>query len=79
MKNSIISSIKNIKKEEEEQILVGLWKDPHLLKNIQFDFILADYLIGSVDHFDRYFQPFLIDILFSKLRKGKRLFFKKKY
>lgn len=48
----------------QDQIMVGNWADNDLLKGEVFDTVVADYLLGAVDGFAPYFQPYL----FSRLR-----------
>lgn len=47
-----------------DQIIVGNWVDPELLKGQIFDTVIADYLLGAVEGFAPYFQPYL----FQRLR-----------
>jgi len=58
----------------DDRILVGNWVDPDLLKGETFDTVMADYLLGAVEGFAPYFQPYL----FKRLRPltGKRLYIK---
>lgn len=58
----------------QDRIVLGNWVDPDLLKDEVFDTVLADYLLGAVEGFAPYFQPYL----FSRLRQvtGKTLYVK---
>lgn len=49
----------------QDRIIIGNWVDPKLLKGEIFDTVIADYLLGSVEGFSPYFQPYL----FSRLRQ----------
>ncbi len=42
----------------------GSWEDPELLSGEVFDVVLADYLLGAMDHCSPYFQ----DQIFTRLR-----------
>lgn len=48
----------------EDRILTGNWADPEFLEGETFDTVLADYLLGAVEGFAPYFQPYL----FGRLR-----------
>jgi hypothetical protein len=48
----------------QDRLLVGNWADPDFLADEQFDTVLADYLLGSIEGFAPYFQ----DALFARLR-----------
>lgn len=56
----------------QDQLIVGNWLDPDLLKGERFDTVLADYLLGAVEGFSPYFQ----NDLFARLRPlvGKQLY-----
>ena len=56
----------------QDQILLGNWAKADLLKGEVFDTVLADYLLGAVEGFAPYFQPYL----FARLRPvtGKVLY-----
>lgn len=41
---------------QKDKVLVGNWQDPSFLRGEAFDFVLADYLLGAVDHFAPDFQ-----------------------
>ena len=49
---------------QQDQIVLGNWADAELLKGEIFDTVLADYLLGAVEGFAPYFQPYL----FTRLR-----------
>ena len=55
-----------------DQIVAGNWNDPSFLHGKPYDVVLADYLLGAVEAFARYFQ----DRLFSRLKPlvGRRLY-----
>ncbi|CAJ1406590.1 unnamed protein product [Effrenium voratum] len=44
----------------QDQVLLGNWQDESFLKDRTFDVVLADYLLGSVEHFAPYFQVGLL-------------------
>ena len=48
----------------EDQIVVGNWADAQLLEGEVYDTVIADYLLGAIEGFAPYFQPYL----FSRLR-----------
>lgn len=48
----------------QDRLVVGNWSDPALLEGEQFETVLADYLLGSIEGFAQYFQ----DQLFARLR-----------
>ena len=48
----------------QDQVVFGNWSRAELLKGEVFDTVLADYLLGAVDAFAPYFQPYL----FARLR-----------
>ncbi len=56
----------------QDQLIVGNWTDPGLLRGQRFDTVLADYLLGAVEGFSPYFQG----DLFARLRPlvGRRLY-----
>ncbi|MEL7109125.1 MAG: class I SAM-dependent methyltransferase [Pseudomonadota bacterium] len=56
----------------QDQILLGNWAKADLLKGEVYDTVLADYLLGAVEGFAPYFQPYL----FARLRPltGKVLY-----
>ena len=63
---------------EKDEIIVGKWKESDLVERLgreSFEVIVADWLIGSVEFFDRYFQPKLIDLLYSLLKKDGVAYF----
>ena len=48
----------------QDRIVIGNWADDQLLKGEVYDTVLADYLLGAVEGFAPYFQPYL----FKRLR-----------
>ncbi len=48
----------------QDQVIEGNWADPNLLKGDVFDTVLADYLLGAIEGFAPYFQPYI----FARLR-----------
>ena len=56
------------KERPQDNIVLGNWADPNLLKGEVFDTVLADYLLGAVEAFAPYFQPYL----FKRLRPMTR-------
>jgi len=59
---------------KQDKIVIGNWIDANLLKDEIFDTVIADYLLGAVEGFSPYFQPYL----FRRLRPltGKTLYVK---
>jgi len=57
---------RTIKKSQRpnDSVILGNWVDPNLLKGELFDTVIADYLLGAIDGFSPYYQPYL----FSRLR-----------
>ena len=49
---------------KQDRIIIGNWIDASLLKGEIFDTVIADYLLGAIEGFSPYFQPFL----FRRLR-----------
>ena len=47
-----------------DRVILGNWVDPNLLKGERFDTVLADYLLGAIEGFAPYYQPYL----FRRLR-----------
>jgi hypothetical protein len=60
------------RQRKADQIVIGNWMDPALLRDEVFETVLADYLLGAIDGFAPYWQ----DQLFKRLRPhvGKRLY-----
>lgn len=52
----------------QDKILVGNWAKADLLKGEVYDTVLADYLLGAIEGFAPYFQPYL----FARLRPFTR-------
>jgi hypothetical protein len=52
----------------ENAVIVGLWSDEELLRNVTFDVVIADYLIGAVDGF----APHTSSRLFPRLHRHLR-------
>ena len=52
-----------------DHIVLGNWVDPNLLKGETFDTVLADYLLGAVEGFAPYYQPYLFKRLRPLTRK----------
>jgi len=48
----------------QDKIIQGNWLDAALLKGETYDTVIADYLLGAVEGFSPYFQPYL----FRRLR-----------
>lgn len=57
------------KQRPNDQIILGNWVDPDLLKDQVFDTVIADYLLGAVEGFAPYFQPYLFSRLRPLMRK----------
>jgi len=56
----------------QDRIVLGNWADEALLEGERYDTVLADYLVGAIEGFAPYYQPYL----FARLRKltGGRLY-----
>lgn len=52
------------RQRSQDQLLMGNWMDPELLRGDSYDTVLADYLLGAVEGFAPYWQ----DRLFTRLR-----------
>lgn len=52
----------------QDRIVLGNWADPEFLKGEVYDTVLADYLLGAVEGFAPYYQPYL----FARLRPMTR-------
>ena len=48
----------------EDRVVLGNWVDTDLLKGEQYDTVMADYLLGAIEGFAPYYQPYL----FKRLR-----------
>ena len=59
----VSDSIKQAQRPND-RIIVGNWVDANLLKDEIYDTVLADYLLGAVEGFSPYYQPYL----FKRLR-----------
>jgi len=64
------------KERSQDRILIGNWIDPNLLKDERFDTVIADYLLGSVEGFSPYFQPYLFSRLRQVTAEGGRFYLK---
>ncbi len=53
-----------VEQRPQDRILLGNWADAQLLKDEIYDTALADYLLGAIEGFAPFFQPYL----FSRLR-----------
>jgi len=60
-------AIKEVQRPKD-RIIVGNWVDRNLLKDEVYDTVIADYLLGAIEGFSPYFQPYL----FSRLRPHTR-------
>lgn len=58
----------------KDQIVVGNWVNPNLLKGEIYNTVMADYLLGAIEGFAPYYQPYL----FKRLRPltGETLYVK---
>ncbi|MEM0910680.1 MAG: class I SAM-dependent methyltransferase [Pseudomonadota bacterium] len=69
------SHAKKIRKEiagmqrPQDKLIVANWADTNLLKNEEFDTVIADYLLGAIEGFAPYFQSHLFPRL-RPLTKG---------
>ena len=54
-----VRSATDATRRPQDQILLGNWAKADLLKGEVFDTVLADYLLGAVEGFAPYFQPYL--------------------
>ena len=53
-----------------DRIETGNWTDDRLLKGEAYDTVLADYLLGAIEGFAPYFQPYLFQRLRPLTRKA---------
>ncbi|MEP6344088.1 MAG: class I SAM-dependent methyltransferase [Maricaulaceae bacterium] len=53
----------------DDRIVVGNWVDPNLLKDESYDTVMADYLLGAVEGFSPFYQPYLFKRLRPLTRK----------
>ena len=53
----------------DDKVVLGNWVDPNLLKGAQYDTVLADYLLGAIEGFAPYYQPYLFKRLRPLTRK----------
>ncbi|MEM6746294.1 MAG: class I SAM-dependent methyltransferase [Pseudomonadota bacterium] len=60
----LVSNAVGAARRPEDRIVLGNWADEQLLKGEVYDTVLADYLLGAVEGFAPYFQPYL----FKRLR-----------
>jgi hypothetical protein len=49
-----------------DEVVVGLWQDPELLRGRKFDVILADYLLGACDRYAPHFQEEMLERVLEK-------------
>jgi hypothetical protein len=61
-------------KAPEARLILGQWSDPSLLSGEQFDTILVDYVIGSIDGHAPYFQYAYLQRLRPHLRPGGAMY-----
>lgn len=59
-----VDAVTRATRRPQDQIVTGNWATADLLQGTQFDTVLADYLLGAVEGFAPYFQPYL----FARLR-----------
>ncbi len=52
----------------QDQIIVGNWVNGDMLKGDIYETVIADYLLGAIEGFSPYFQPYL----FQRLRQHNR-------
>ncbi|MEO1305590.1 MAG: class I SAM-dependent methyltransferase [Pseudomonadota bacterium] len=60
-------------RRSQDRVVLGNWAKSDLLKGERYDTVLADYLLGAVEGFAPYFQPYLLARLRPATRK--RLYF----
>lgn len=60
----IVTEAIGTQKRAQDNLILGNWADPALLKGETFDTVLADYLLGAIEGFAPYFQGYL----FARLR-----------
>lgn len=53
-----------------DKVVVGLWQDPKFLRGQQFDTVVADWLLGSVEYFAPHYQVSLIRRLHKLVKPG---------
>ena len=59
-----VDDVTSSTRRSQDQIVTGNWATADLLQGDAFDTVLADYLLGAVEGFAPYFQPYL----FARLR-----------
>ena len=64
----------DFREREDDEIVVGNWRDRDLLAGQKYDTVLADYLIGAVDGFSPYFQDQVFERLAEHMNLGGRLY-----
>lgn len=62
------TAVKQVQRPED-RIVRGNWVDPNLLKGESYDTVMADYLLGAVEGFAPYYQPYLFRRLRPLTRK----------
>eukprot|EP01095_Lingulamoeba_sp_RSL-Kostka_P004793 TRINITY_DN16010_c0_g1_i1.p1 TRINITY_DN16010_c0_g1~~TRINITY_DN16010_c0_g1_i1.p1 ORF type:complete len:397 (+),score=105.03 TRINITY_DN16010_c0_g1_i1:71-1261(+) len=55
--------------QETDELVLGNWLDKDLLKGRQFDFVIADYLLGAIEAYSPYFQDLLFDRLYPHVKE----------
>lgn len=51
------------RRRPQDRLVLGNWADPALLAGERYDTVLADYLVGAIEGFAPYFQPYLFERL----------------
>lgn len=62
--SDVVSRAIGALKRAEDRVVVGNWADSKLLEGETYDTVVADYLLGAVEGFAPFFQPYL----FRRLR-----------
>lgn len=74
-KESILQSVHPYLKPSQDKVLVGKWQDPDFLKGHQYDVVVADWLLGSVEFFAPHFQVRLMRRLKELVKPGGYMLF----
>lgn len=68
MHATVVDEVADFLDSSIDDVVVGNWQDGRLLRGRSFDVVLADYLLGSVDHFAPHFQVDLLRRLAGLVR-----------
>jgi len=74
-KASTLNMVSSYLDPARDKILVGKWQDPEFLKGHQYDVVVADWLLGSVEFFAPHFQVHLLRRLKGLVKPGGWILF----